>query len=290
MMLAWVYCGLRLVHFSVLMMAMGCLLYVVWWATPALRRVIMRRYRRALSAFFVLNAACATAMLLIQSGLMGNGWGDVLAPDVWLAVAATRFGGVWLWQILLSWITLVVMWMAPRRRAALLLVLCIAQFLLLAGIGHAAMRDGLPGVLQQLNHAAHLLCAATWFGGLLPFIDCLHLANGRRRQEAVATMMNFSRYGHLAVAGVVVSGVINAVLIQGSLWGDSAWGRLLLVKCGLVTLMIILALANRYLLAPRMANGGSQVRQWFLRLTQAEVVLGALVLATVSVFATWEPF
>jgi putative copper resistance protein D len=272
------------------MMALGCLLYAVWWATPTLRRVIMRRYYSALRMFFALNAVSATAMMMIQGGQMGDGWGDVLSPDVWLAVAGTRFGSVWLWQILLSWVTLVVVWMAARRHAALLLMLCIAQFLLLAGVGHAAMRDGVPGVLQQINHAVHLLCAAAWFGGLLPFIYCLHLANGRRRREAIVTMMYFSRYGHLAVAGVVISGMINAVLIQGSLWGDSAWGRLLLVKCGLVALMIILALINRYILAPRMSTGGVQTRQWFLRATQAEVVLGALVLATVSVFATWEPF
>ncbi|ADO48205.1 copper homeostasis membrane protein CopD [[Enterobacter] lignolyticus] len=289
-MLAWAYSGLRLVHFSVLMMALGCLLYAVWWATPTLRRVIMRRYHCALRAFFALNAVSATAMMMIQGGQMGNGWGDVLSSEVWLAVAGTRFGSVWLWQILLSWVTLIVVWMAARRHAGLLLTLCIAQFLLLAGVGHAAMRDGLPGALQQLNHAAHLLCAAAWFGGLYPFIYCLHLANGRRRREAIVTMMHFSRYGHLAVAGAIVSGVINAELIQGSLWGDSAWGRLLLVKCGLVALMVILALVNRYILVPRMATGGERIRQWFLRATQAEVVLGALVLATVSVFATWEPF
>jgi putative copper resistance protein D len=38
------------------------------------------------------------------------------------------------------------------------------------------------------------------------------------------------------------------------------------------------------------SSGAGRAQQIFIRMTQAEVVLGALVLATVSLFATWEPF
>jgi len=48
--------------------------------------------------------------------------------------------------------------------------------------------------------------------------------------------------------------------------------------------------ANRYVLVPRMAKDRQRTEQLFLRTTQAEMILGALVLATVSAFATWEPF
>lgn len=229
-------------------------------------------------------------MLMLQGGLMGNGWRDVAQPDIWLLVAGTRFGSIWLWQILLAWITVAVWWLRPSRLMPLMLILCVAQFMLMAGVGHAAMREGMSGVLQRTNHAIHLLCAAAWLGGLLPFAYCVRLAQGRWRTLAIATMMRFSRYGHLAVAGVVLSGLINAFLIQGSLFTDTAYGTLLVVKMGLVALMVAIALINRYVLVPRMAADRQHVEKLFLRMTQAEMVLGALVLAAVSAFATWEPF
>ncbi|SUH24089.1 membrane protein [Salmonella enterica subsp. enterica] len=63
--------------------------------------------------------------------------------------------------------------------------------ILLAGVGHATMRDGVAGTLQQINHALHLLCAAAWFGGLLPVVYCMRMAQGRWRQHAISAMMRF---------------------------------------------------------------------------------------------------
>ena len=124
----------------------------------------------------------------------------------------------------------------------------------------------------------------------MPFLYCLRLANGRWRKLAISTMMRYSRYGHLAVAGAIATGLVNAWLIQGGLTTMTAYGLALWVKCGLVGLMVVVALANRYLLVPRMSATDSRVQRLFLRTTQAEIILGALVLACVSVFATWEPF
>lgn len=272
------------------MLAFGCVLYGAWWASPQLRRLMMQRFLPLLRGALLVNALAATLMLMLQGGQMGNGWGDVLRPEVWLAVTGTRFGSVWLWQILLAWIALIVVCLKPHRLAPLLLILCIAQFLLMASVGHAAMRDGVVGALQRMNHAVHLLCASAWFGGLVPFLYCLRLAKGPWRTSAINTMMRFSRWGHLAVIGVILSGVVNALLIQGQLVTDTAYGRLLLIKCAFVALMVVIALANRYVLVPRMATDRQRIQTLLVRTTQAEVILGALVLAAVSLFATWEPF
>lgn len=106
-------------------------------------------------------------MFMLQGGQMGNGWGDVFAPQVWSGVMRTQFGGVWLWQMILAAMTVAAAWLAPLKGSRLLL-LAMGQLILLAGVGHAAMNDGPMGALQRLNHAFHLICAATWLGGLLP--------------------------------------------------------------------------------------------------------------------------
>lgn len=289
-MLSSVYVSLRFIHFISLMVAFVCALYGAWWAPVALRRLMMQRFYPLMRHLLLVSALSALLMLMAQGGLMGSGWSDVRQPAIWLAVLGTQFGGVWIWQILLGLVALAIAWLKPRRPARLLLILLAAQLLLLAGVGHAAMNDSWLGIVQRTNHALHLFCVASWFGGLLPFIYCLRLAHGRWRQAAISTMMRFSRYGHLAVAGAIASGAVNALLIQGGLISASPWGRMLLLKCALVAAMVAIALVNRYVLVPRMSAGGTRAEQQIVRTTQIEMALGALALFAVSLFATWEPF
>lgn len=288
-MLTGVYVGLRFVHFISLMTAFGCALYGAWWAPASLRRLLMQRFYPLLRYLLMISAVSATLMLMAQGGLMGDGWNDVWQPTIWRAVIGTQFGGVWLWQVVLAWIALAVAWIKPRHPARLLLLLFCAQLLLMSGVGHAAMHDGWPGALQRTNHALHLFCVSAWAGGLLPFVYCLRLARGRWRQVAITAMMRFSRYGHLAVAGAIASGIGNTLLIQGRLIGDSPWGVMLLFKCALVAGMVAIALVNRYVLVPRMSGNGSWAERTILRTTQLEMALAALAILAVSLFATWQP-
>ncbi|KZP67620.1 hypothetical protein A3N40_14140 [Enterobacter cloacae subsp. dissolvens] len=289
-MLAFIYVGLRFIHFGALMLIFGNALYSVWFAPSSLHRLMTRRFQAQQQIASLVSLLSAFLMFMIQAGLMGNGWGDVFNPDVLQSVLATQFGSVWLWQIILAVITVCAAWLAPQKGSRLLL-LAMGQFVLLAGVGHAAMNDGAVGAMQRINHALHLLCAATWVGGLLPLLFCMHLAKGRWQTAAIYTMMRFSRVGHYAVAGVVLTGAINGLFILGiTVPWQTGYVQLLLFKCALVALMVVIALANRYFLVPRFSAHIGREQQIFIRMTQAEVVLGALVLATVSLFATWEPF
>ena len=289
-MLASLYVALRFIHFGALMLIFGNALYSVWFAPSSLHRLMSRRFQSQQQRAAVISLTAALLMFAVQGGLMANGWPDVVNPDIWLSVLTTQFGGVWLWQMILAVVTVGVAWLVPQKGSRLLL-LSMGQCVLLAGVGHATMNEGLAGALHRLNHAVHLLCAATWVGGLLPLLFCMQLAKGRWRVAAIYTMMRFSRVGHYAVAGVLLTGIVNALFILGwDLPWRSAYGQLLLFKCALVAMMVVIALANRYFLVPRFRSDAGREQQIFIRMTQAEVVLGALVLATVSLFATWEPY
>jgi putative copper resistance protein D len=290
-MLALLYICLRFVHFGALMVIFGNALYCAWLTPFGLKRLMTRRFAPQQKVVVLVSLISAVALLMLQGGLMGEGWRDVIRPDIWLAVLSTQFGSVWLWQILVALLTACAAWIAPERNARLLLVLATGQFLLMAGVGHAAMRDGIPGTLQRVNHAVHLLCAATWIGGLLPLLFCMRLAKGRWSTPAIYTMMRFSRVGHYAVAGVIATGIINTLLILGIYWPwRTEYGQLLLFKCALVAMMVVIALVNRYFLVPRFHRENGRAQHIFIWMTKAEVVSGALVLAIVSLFATWEPF
>ncbi|ECM8553156.1 copper homeostasis membrane protein CopD [Salmonella enterica subsp. enterica serovar Typhimurium] len=291
MMLTFVWITLRFIHFASVMLVYGCALYGAWLAPASIRRLMTPRFlhlQQHAAAWSVISAAF---MLAVQGGLMGGGWPDVFFVSVWGAVLQTRFGAVWIWQIILALVTLAVVVIAPVKMQRRLLILTVAQFILLAGVGHATMRDGVAGTLQQINHALHLLCAAAWFGGLLPVVYCMRMAQGRWRQHAISAMMRFSRYGHFFVAGVLLTGIGNTLFITGftAIW-QTTYGQLLLLKCALVVLMVAIALTNRYVLVPRMRQENPRTDLWFVRMTQIEWGVGGIVLAIVSLFATLEPF
>jgi putative copper resistance protein D len=290
-MLSGLFIALRFIHFTALMVLLGSTISCSFLAPQQFKPVLIRRLKWLWHSAVWMTALSAILLLCAQAGMMGSGWRDVINPEVWLAVLGTRFGSVWLWQILLGVITVVVLLIKPRILQPMLLILAAAQLILLAGVGHAAMREGFVGGLQRMNHAVHLLSAGWWVGGLLPLLMCMHMARKPHwRQAAIMAMMRFSRYGHLAVAAVLLSGLINSLMILGwSLPLESDYVRFLVVKVVFVAVMVIIALYNRYFLVPRFNRAPTATKQ-FIQLTWLEVILSVLVLLAVSIFATWEPY
>ncbi len=153
------------------------------------------------------------------------------------------------------------------------------------------MQTGAEGLLHRGNHAVHLLAAGAWIGGLVPFIMCLSAyERSDTRREAVTAMMRFSFTGQFIVAAIVLTGGVNIALTSGRppIPPDTPYRALLDVKIVIVAMMIVAALFNRYVLAPQLKPGARALA--VLRATStAEVALGAVAIALVSVFALLDP-
>ncbi len=215
-MLAFTWIALRFIHFtSLLMLVFGFAMYGAWLAPfndSSLAGEAFSAFTTARCRLEFDQCHCNAR----RSGRVdGNGMGRCIHRNIWQAVLQTQFGGVWLWQIVLALVTLIVALMQPRNMPRLLFMLTTAQFILLAGVGHATMNEGVTAKIHQTNHAIHLICAAAWFGGLLPVLWCMQLIKGRWRHQAIQALMRFSWCGHFAVIGVLASGVLNALLITG---------------------------------------------------------------------------
>lgn len=55
-------------------------------------------------------------------------------------------------------------------------------------------------------------------------------------------------------------------------------------------IMVVIALANRYVLVPRMRQDEDRAAPWFVWMTKLEWAIGAVVLVIISLLATLEPF
>jgi putative copper resistance protein D len=111
------------------------------------------------------------------------------------------------------------------------------------------------------------------------------------RAEAAAALRRFSGLGQFAVALVVASGVVNTVLTLG-VWPvdfSSPYQTLLTAKIGIVAAMIAIALFNRYVLTPRIKSEPRAALRALAFASLAEIALGVIALALVSVFALLAP-
>jgi copper resistance protein D len=135
------------------------------------------------------------------------------------------------------------------------------------------------------------LAAGVWIGGLVPFALCLRAyERDDLRRDTVRAMAAFSFWGQLIVAAIVLTGVVNISLTSHHppLPPTTPYRALLVAKLVIVAIMISLALVNRFVLAPRLKTSANALAT--LRATSlAEIALGCVVVALVSVFALLDP-
>ena len=282
----------RFAHFMAAMLVFGSSAFLALYAPKNLRRALSAGLRRLALAASLIALATAALWLALEAASMADDWGAATDPGMIAAVLTdTEFGEAWIAHLALAAALVAAAVFAPRDGWGAIAVLSGLTLASLALVGHAAMQTGLEGILHRANHALHLLATGAWLGGLIPFVMCRDAyAANFLRNDAVSAMSRFSFTGHFVVAGVVATGIVNIALVSGHppLPPTTPYRALLDIKIGLVAVMILLAVFNRYGLTPRLkADAGALAA---LRATSmTEVALGAIVVALVSFFALLDP-
>ena len=283
----------RFAHFAAAMTLFGATAFVAALAPPDLSRALAPATRAIAAATIPIAALGALAWLALQSASMAGDWSALVDPQAIGAVLTdTQFGAVWLWRLGLA--AALVVALALGRGGPTLKFLVVGATLQLASlglVGHAAMQAGAVGALHRANDALHLLAAAAWFGGLPMFA----LSLGAYRDPnltvaAVTAMRRFSFWGQFDVALIALTGIVNVALTGGlgALAPTTPYRALLAAKLALVATMVALALFNRYVLAPQLALKETAQRA-LTRNCVAELVIGAAVVALVSLFGLLDP-
>jgi copper resistance protein D len=282
----------RFAHFLAAMLAFGMSAYLWLYAPERLRLALSPVVRRLALIAGLVALITAVAWLALESASMADDWSAAIDPEAIGAVLTdTAFGHAWAAHLILAAALVAVVIFEPSARWVATAVASAALLASLGLVGHAAMQTGAEGILHRVNHAVHLLTAGAWIGGLVPFAMCL---SAYRRddlpKDAVRAMMSFSFWGQFIVAAIVLSGAVNIALTSGRapIPPTTPYRALLVAKIIIVGIMIALAIVNRYVLAPRLKSSATALAA--LRLTSAaEVALGCVVIALVSVFALLDP-
>ncbi len=149
--------------------------------------------------------------------------------------------------------------------------------------GHTATAE--PRMVASAAIWVHGASLALWIGALLP------LAMGVTGQAGPQALRRFSRAIPVAIAALLLSGVVLSVLQLGrveALW-SSGYGRILIAKLALVTLLLLIALWNRARLTPRLEAGTPGAVHMLRRTIAAELVLVVAILGVVGLWRFTPP-
>jgi copper transport protein len=213
-------------------------------------------------------------------------------------VLDTRFGTVWAAGAV-AWLVAGALALARRPRLA---AVPLGLLALLPGLGgHAGVQNPVAVVLPA--NVLHVLGASAWIGGIAALIVVLPAATRtlepeRRTPLLAATMGRFSTLALVGVVAALLAGGILQSLLQldavDDLW-DTAFGRAILMKIGLVLALLGLGALNRRRVLPALdrgaADGAPPGRAGALlrRSLWAEVALGIAAFAATGALAGYAP-
>jgi copper transport protein len=138
---------------------------------------------------------------------------------------------------------------------ALVAILAIVGFATWPLSGHPAATS-VP-VITTLADVAHLGAMAVWIGGLVTLFGfVLRQANAR---ELAAILPVWSRWATIAVAVLVTAGTAQALVSLGSPRGlyGTLYGRLLMIKVGILAVVLAVAWYSRRLALGRLREAGA---------------------------------
>ncbi len=296
----------RFLHFAAVIVVFGCGAFRLYGltvdATPTSTGALITFdawfWRVAIAGAVVALLSGLSLLLAITANMAGSAAAALNPHVISTVLFDTSFGRVWCWRLLFALI-LIGACLAPlaRWRMPAILVLSLVLLVSLGWVGHAVEGQGMLRLVHEINQMVHLLAAGLWLGGLMGLGWLL----GRARSTAGAAWMSivrdvvprFSQIGYAAVALLAATGAINTLLLVGSLeaLAGTPYGRLLSLKILLFLVMVVVALTNRFRLAPRLRREppSSAPTASLARSVIFEQTLGFAVIAVVSVLGTWPP-
>lgn len=211
------------------------------------------------------------AFLLVFVGISG------LAHD---ASVSTRFGTAMAAGAVVAGVGALLAAIAPvyKRLGALAFVTALLLLPLPTLAGHSLDRG--RGALEPIVDVLHVAAASVWLGGLVALGLALVEAGDR-----AALVRRFSNIALTSVLVLALTGVIRALTelrAVSQIW-STGYGRVLIVKSALLTLLVALGWVNRYRLIPRSSFGSLR------RTVAVELVLFAALAAAVGLLTDLRP-
>jgi copper resistance protein D len=291
----------RFLHFAAVLLLFGAAAFPLYAYREAERgaQSEMLFARLGLTLFWLAVLAFVSAVLWLcftSANMSGSLAGAVDVSIIATVIRETDFGRIWIWRVGLA-AAMAVLFFLKRRSDTLALAQIGGAALLLtsiSGTGHSGADATSWGTLHVANDSLHLLAASGWLGGLLALGVVLKNNVPDTLHAQVDILNRFSGMGMLAVALLLLSGIVNTLFEGDSVAAlfSTLYGWVLAVKIALFLAMAGLAAMNRNRLVPELDKAPQTAGPALVRLQGnilAEQVLGFLVLGAVAYLGTLAP-
>jgi copper transport protein len=284
----------RWLYFVSLALLIGGLAFrLVILRGPVPPRVERRFYTLTGIGVVATIEAGIVAFLLRAEDALQLPFGLLLYGDLSPLANHTRFGTAFIAMTLgyaLTAAFLFLAWLTDRTLLlwpALLLALGFASGLSLSG--HSAVDPGSTW-LSALADWVHLAAACIWIGGVLTLAVAVWPVAPELRRRA---FVGFSKLATGLIALVLVAGTYLAIVRLPQLhdlW-TAHYGRVLLVKLGLVALALAWGAFHHFTVRPALERGSGELlrRRGFSRTLVAETAVGVAVLLVAAVLVNSKP-
>jgi len=216
---------------------------------------------------------------------------------------STQFGRIWEARLALS-IGFVALFVVKSQRTQFAqLLLAVAMLATLSFAGHAGASIGKGHWVHLINDSFHLIAAGVWPAGLAPFAiflaETFHTNQPYEIPVAALCTQRFSFISLVTVGALAITGAVNGYFLVGTVHGLIAtiYGRLLILKVAVFSVMVTIGALNLLLLRPRIviavqsaALGESLTLLRLLRRNvMVELSLGAILMILVGVLGVTPP-
>jgi putative copper resistance protein D len=300
---------IRAIHFAATAMSAGALIFRAAVAEPALRSTpaatTVVRSQIRLTAWIGLAIAVASGLVWFQlqaAAISGLSFGEAMTSGVLSTVLnETQFGLVSKARLVLAVILAACLAYDRFPQARWLALGSALGFIAaIAWTGHAGSTLGELGNLHLTADAIHLIAAAGWIGGLV--LLALMLAAARHNQDfawpslAQDAAQRFSTLGIVSAGTLLLTGIVNAWILVGSIHAlfVTGYGQLLLLKLVVFAIMLGFAATNRFWLTPQLAFSSENEPQLkalrqLTRNSVIEIALGLTIFIIVGALGTLHP-
>ena len=305
----------RAVHLASCMLLFGEVVFRLFVAGPVFAEagkvarmafeLFDRRLRRlTLYSLAVCFVSGCSWLWLVAARVGGAILIDALHPEILgTLLRKTQFG--LLWEVRLAIITGFAVLLLLKKQWTHFLKLMFAAALLatLSFAGHAGASIGEARWLQLANDTLHLIAAGIWPAGLAPFAffltQVLHAERPEEMYLAAWVTRRFSFLSLVTVGALAITGAVNGYFLVGTFHGlvATVYGRLLLLKLGLIGVMVLIGAFNLLGLKPCIlvaAQSGELEKSLSLlrslrRNVLIELCLGTVVIMVVGMLGITPP-
>lgn len=276
----------RAIHYLALLMAAGGILFLALVADC--RPNEDGATRHGIGVMAALAGLTAVLGVGLQGAvLLAVSTGGIADPAAWRLGAESTVGRSAAVALAgLALLTINVRYSLGSASLALAIAGAAIALLSLAATGHAATAP--PRWLTAPIVVLHGLAVAFWIGSLGP------LARTLRQDDLAVAAARVERFSRLAVPAVILLAATGVVIAVVQVRDPAAlvatgYGRVLLLKLAVVSLLILIAADNKRRLTPAFKAGDPAARRKLVRNIRVEIALAAVVLATTSALGSIPP-